>query len=353
MGKRAVGRLAYYLGVAFTFLVMGITILASFASEFHPENHRLIPFLGLAYPALLMVNGVLLIWWIIRFRFWFFVPLLAIASGFTTIRAMYYPPFLRSAPEPGNFKIATFNVSAFNNPVTNLDAKDLAAYMEEENVDILCLQEFDGSHFVNDSMLLAAFTHWPYQFVPVKGTRIFNRPVVFSRYPLSNKIVVAFENSVNCAIYCDVEVRGTTYRLFNNHLQSTEMTQVKEKKGQPSIEREEYYFRKRMDVLYRNFCVRAHQADHMQELVQESPYPVILCGDFNDTPVSYTYKSMRGDLKDGFITHGSGNAATYRFAKKMFRIDYIFYSEQLHATRYFKSDFGESDHYPVIMEFKL
>lgn len=353
MGKRAIGKLTHYLGVAFTFLVLILTVLSPRASHFHPENSFLLPFLGLAYPVLLILNILLMLWWIIRFRFWFIVPVIAIASGFSYIRALYYPPFLSKGEEQGNFRIASYNVSAFNYPITDLDAKDLAAFMKDEKVDILCMQEFAGSNVVNDSMLLSAFTYWPYKFIPDVDNKDFNRPVIFSRYPLSHKKLIAFKNTKNCAIFCDAKIHGKYYRIFNNHLQTTEMTQIKEKKGSPSIEREEYYLRKRMNALYHNFCIRAQQADEIHALVQQSPYPVILCGDFNDTPVSYTYKAMLGDLKDGFVTNGTGNASSYRYAKRMFRIDYIFYSEQLKATRYFKADFGESDHYPVLMELKL
>ena len=50
--------------------------------------------------------------------------------------------------------------------------------------------------------------------------------------------------------------------------------------------------------LKRAFLKRASQVEIIQEYVRRSPYPVILCGDFNDTPVSYTMGTLTNELKD-------------------------------------------------------
>ncbi len=354
MGQRAIGKMMHYVWVVITFLLVIVTIIASYASNFKPESSFLMPFLGLGYPVLIIANFVVMLLWLIRFRIWCLVPLIAIGLGYSPLKALFKPSFFNKESTEGNFRIASFNVSAFNYPTTNEDAKDLARFMEEEKVDILCFQEFAGSNTINDSMLLAPFKHWPYRFIPQGNEKDFNRPVIFSRHPLSNTTFVKFKNTKNCAIYCDIQINSKMYRLFNNHLQTTELTQIKEKKNSTrSIEREEYYFRKRMQAMYEGFCIRGEQADEINALVKESPYPVLLCGDFNDGPFSYTYRTMLGDLKDGFVANGSGNAASYRYAKRLFRIDYIFCSKELETTRYFKSEFGESDHYPVLMELAL
>jgi endonuclease/exonuclease/phosphatase (EEP) superfamily protein YafD len=85
--------------------------------------------------------------------------------------------------------------------------------------------------------------------------------------------------------------------------------------------------------------------------VEESPYPVLVCGDFNDVPSSYTYRMARGKLKDGFQTAGQGYAYTYRYYKRMLRIDYIFHSESLQGIDYYSPELDVcSDHNPVIMQ---
>jgi endonuclease/exonuclease/phosphatase (EEP) superfamily protein YafD len=99
-------------------------------------------------------------------------------------------------------------------------------------------------------------------------------------------------------------------------------------------------------------AVRAQQATMVAEQIAASPYPVIVCGDFNDVPYSYVYKTMLGDLEDGFKECGKGFMFTYRGAKSV-RIDYIFHDKSLDGIDYYKQNLSYSDHYPVYMEMAL
>ena len=91
----------------------------------------------------------------------------------------------------------------------------------------------------------------------------------------------------------------------------------------------------------------------MAEKVHESPYPVILCGDFNDTPVSYTYHKLSRKLNDAFIGSGIGMGTTFRGNFPYVRIDYMLYSNDFKAYRYQTGKINWSDHYPVMARFKL
>ena len=213
------------------------------------------------------------------------------------------------------------------------------------------MQEFIANEIPIASPLFALFSYWPSPSIPNFPPKDIIRPAIFSKYPISETQLITFKNSKNCALLCTINVKGKYIRIFNNHLQTTDLTQIKEKGN--DIAHKEFYNQLRIQALQRNSLIRAQQADNIRSLVQQSPYPVIMCGDFNDSPFSYTYKAMLGNLKDGFITNGKGYASSYRYASKMFRIDYIFYSEPLKGTNYYTSEFGESDHYPVILELKI
>ena len=90
------------------------------------------------------------------------------------------------------------------------------------------------------------------------------------------------------------------------------------------------------EMMNENGVIRARQADQVMRLVDESPYPLIVCGDFNDTPASYTYRKTKGDLEDSFLAAGKGYGYTYRYLRKLLRIDYLFYSPGVfRATRYY------------------
>jgi endonuclease/exonuclease/phosphatase family metal-dependent hydrolase len=92
---------------------------------------------------------------------------------------------------------------------------------------------------------------------------------------------------------------------------------------------------------------RAEQATALRKSINKSPYPVIVCGDFNDTPVSYTYHTVKGDLKDSFIESGKGTANTYNGKLPSFRIDYILYSPVFTSYNFAVSSLNHSDHFPV------
>jgi endonuclease/exonuclease/phosphatase (EEP) superfamily protein YafD len=153
-------------------------------------------------------------------------------------------------------------------------------------------------------------------------------------------------------MYADLDVDGQIIRIINNHLQTTNINQVG---GNPlgSINQPTKVMRMR-EMMNENGVIRARQADRIRVMVDESPYPLIVCGDFNDTPASYTYRKIKGDLEDSFLAAGKGYGYTYRYLRKLLRIDYLFYSPGVfRATRYYSPDLEYSDHKPVIVSLDV
>jgi endonuclease/exonuclease/phosphatase family metal-dependent hydrolase len=104
--------------------------------------------------------------------------------------------------------------------------------------------------------------------------------------------------------------------------------------------------------LKQGFVKRAQQAEELKTNISKSPYPVIVAGDFNDTPVSYSYTTIRKGLKDSFVNSGYGAGFTYKGKYPANRIDYILYDNAL-ENRYFEIiKVKYSDHYPVAAYFK-
>lgn len=109
-----------------------------------------------------------------------------------------------------------------------------------------------------------------------------------------------------------------------------------------------------MDGLHENFQKRAVQANLLNQLITTSPYPTLVCGDFNSLPSSYVYHTVKGDkLQDGFKTSGHGYMYTFKYFKHMLRIDYILHSPELKSMDYFSPDLSYSDHNPVVMRVKM
>jgi endonuclease/exonuclease/phosphatase family metal-dependent hydrolase len=358
MGKRAVSKFAYCNSIALTFLLAGITVAGTAASYTSPSKSVLISLIALAMPFLLLVNTTVAVYWIIRFRFWFLVPLLTIASCHSYISCIIQNPGLKEVQTVNILKIATFNVNSFGNEWIMESTKDIANYMKAHDVDIICFQEFNkgGGTFTLDS-IYSAFDNWPYKVIPISPDGVSRLQLaVFSRYPIKQDMFIAYQGTPNCSMWCDLNVNGQTIRLFNNHLQTTEVSRNRQKlskeKGLLNLA---YSVKLLIHDMGYNFRLRASQAEYLHKKINESPYPTIVCGDFNSTPSSYAYHTVLGNnLRDGFRTCGHGYMYTYRYLKHFMRIDYILTSPNLKGIDYYSPDIDfHSDHNPVIMTIKL
>lgn len=270
-----------------------------------------------------------------------------------------YNPEQKRSPAGKYLKIATYNVQGFGNEITGYSCKKIASYMQQEEVDVLCFQEFNGRQSFPMDSIRHALSHWPYSVTSAEDSIQGTLPMaVFSRYPLAGHRFIIYRNTSNSSMLCDVVLDTDTVRIINNHLQTTNVNQ-KRKKWQRELatdntRREAQAVEDAVNTLHGNFLKRAEQADTISRYAQSSPYPVLVCGDFNTLPSSYTYHRLSQILRDGFKTAGRGYMYTYRYAKHLFRIDYIFHSSDLEGTYYDSPDWDLcSDHNPVMMEVRL
>ena len=365
---KAFYRLFYYISIVLTSILAGVTIAGAFVGNAAPDSFKFMPFISLILPILLLANLASVIYWTIRWRCWVFIPLIAIFSNWSYISCVIQSPFFipASAPmvkmnayTPGILTVATYNVDAFNHEHTGYSCKEIASYMRNLQADILCFQEFGINDEFGVDSIAAVLSDWPYHFIPIspEGKHLLQL-AVFSRYPIKEENLIVYPDSKNCSLWCDIEINGRTIRLFNNHLQTTEVSQNKRKleKGlrTDDSQRVERAALGLIDGLHENFRKRAAQANTLKQLIAASPYPTIICGDFNSLPSSYVYHTVKGDkLQDGFQTSGHGYMYTFKFFKHLLRIDYILHSPELNSTDYFSPDLTYSDHNPVVMRVKL
>jgi len=159
-----------------------------------------------------------------------------------------------------------------------------------------------------------------------------------------------YKKSANMAIFTDVLIGSDTVRVFNVHLQSYQIDPRKYEIIDSPVIDEKKDLREIREIggkLKRAFQIRAEQVREIQKVIDKTHYPIIICGDFNDTPVSYTYQQMRGNLNDAFVSSGSGFGRTYIGKLPSFRIDNIFHSDKYKSYNFHAYDFRASDHLPV------
>lgn len=176
-------------------------------------------------------------------------------------------------------------------------------------------------------------------------------PLIISKYPILNKGALAFENSTNGCIYVDINIDSTVVRVYNVHLKSNTITRVADEVREEGDFREKETWRKIRYMLagYKtNTKIRVNQVKEIKTHMAQSPYPIIVCGDFNDVPQSYVYHTIAHDLLDHFQQKGRGIGTTFGGSIPFLRIDYILSSSHFspQSTKIIRDNY--SDHFPVL-----
>jgi endonuclease/exonuclease/phosphatase family metal-dependent hydrolase len=350
---------------------LGLSYLALFLS---PENFWMLAFMGLAYPILLITNTVFMCFWlVVRWK-------LALFSGFfvliglTKIHDLYQFGASYSRDEIKEFRaedstldVMSYNVRLFDlynwteNKLTRNKIMDL---LNKEQPDILCFQEFfhEDTGFFNTldtlkQILSASNVHLEHT---AHAKKVNHWGIsTFTRFPIVKKGIISFKDSTdNISIFTDIKAYGDTIRIYNLHLESIRFRR-EDYKALKSITGNEddtdldgpQLIIQRMR---RAYIRRARQTDLIREHMQACPHPIVLCGDFNDTPNSYAYHQISEGLKDAFPETGRGMGTTYIGMIPFLRIDYILYSPLYFKPLYFKTIRKKlSDHYPIVSTLKV
>lgn len=348
-------------------LIFVTALLLAYLSVFiSPEKFWLLAFFGLAYPFLLMINILFVIFWIYKKRMFFLISFISIILGWNYLATYIQLPLKNQNKEKNEnpLNILSFNVRLFDlyNWIENENTSDkIFEFINTNNFDIICLQEFftkNSGTLSLDSILKRLNTKYHTHIDYTIENKDYNYGIAtLSRYPIVNRGVINFSNSSNSSIYTDILIHKDTIRIFNNHLQSIRFNKnnysfISNSKALKDDER----LKEIKDISFRlrdAFIKRANQANILAKHIENSPYSVIVCGDFNDVPVSYTYRKMKSKLNDSFIEAGKGIGTTYVGKFPAFRIDFIFHSKELKCTNFDIPDIHLSDHFPVTSEFVL
>lgn len=297
----------------------------------------------------------------------FIYSLVVIILGWNHFTNTFQFRFSQKQPfNPSNtFTFLSYNVRLFNlyNWIDDPSVKsNIYAFLLSEDPDILCVQEyFYNSEDPWNNTRSFQRLHERYSHIEYSSSnqRDFNFGIAtFSKYPIVGKGRIEFESTSNISIYTDIAINQDTVRVLNNHLQSVQFTQDNinflDSLGRHKNRRNITGVKDIADKLKEAFIRRSRQVDEIVAVIQQSPYPVIITGDFNDTPVSYTYRRLRRqNLEDAFVTSGSGIGNTYVAKIPLFRIDYILYSQELQSFYFDSPKTILSDHYPLKCEFSF
>jgi endonuclease/exonuclease/phosphatase family metal-dependent hydrolase len=251
-------------------------------------------------------------------------------------------------------KVLSYNVHSFRYDMGShqSNAPKVLAYLKSTGSQIICLQEAIlpkggtlSPQGIKDA--LPEINHYQ-----LASTSSNGGSVTFSKYPIINMGEIRFRGSSNLVLFSDIKINeNKTIRVYNCHLQSysidPEDYSIIDSLGSGSNSRQIKGARRISYKLKTGFKIRALQSRILADHIKKSPYPVIVSGDFNDTPVSYAYRQVRGDLKDAFVEAGWGISNSYNGELPSFRIDYILYDHKFAAVNYNRDRLPFSDHFPV------
>lgn len=338
--------------------------LAGVLAPFTDPNTWWIPaFSGLFMPVILAGNIFLLFFWGFHKKRWVILPLLAIGLNYNYLISSFQWPWKKlpqSIQNKNNLIIASYNIEGFYSIAHSSDKYSLARLVEKKYIDILCLQEHCEESNA-DSTLIFRRTGLPFRAV------FFNRRTdwavfgitIYSRYPIVRMGKIDFGSERNAAMWADIKVNEhDTIRIINNHLQTTDIS-LNRKKFNEYKSIKNWHGQARvlvtlLEQLKNNFQIRAHQAQQVRQVIDTTKYPIILCGDFNDTPISYAYNHVKGnDFGDGFRNCGQGYGHSFNGIKGLLRIDFIAYQSWFRGIEYTSPHLPWSDHNPVIMKLAL
>jgi endonuclease/exonuclease/phosphatase family metal-dependent hydrolase len=345
-----------FLLVVITYL-MATSLLLSYLSVYIPPDRFWLPaFFGLAFPYFMAISLLLFLYWLLRLKKESLLLGVVILLGWGHIRHFYsFTQKEKEPPEQGGFTVMTFNVRSFDiyaSGTPDHPEEEIISFLRKAKPDILCLQEiYTSPHTVPEKKILSAL-NYPYHFLSYASSRpngVRSGMAIFSRYPLRRKKVIRYKGTPNQTQYCDVIIRGDTLRIFNNHLQSTRLGGQEFRLYDPNDETEAIRNVKNISVRLKSaYPLRARQVRILRDSISASPYPVIVCGDFNDTPVSYTYHQLSAGLIDAFVESGKGFGKTYHGKVPSFRIDYILHDKRFYSSGYRTFHNTLSDHFAVM-----
>ncbi len=354
-------------------IVLVVAFLLSFMARLiSPEKMPLLAVAGLFYPFIYVANLICMLYWAVRWSRVFWLSLAVVMVGLGSVKLFYRPELVKQYAveqdetddeEQNGFVVMTYNVLGFfaTEQEDRADVIEKIAEMANANsASVICFQEFrKTSSYLSrmeaalGDMRYSTFVNYDEGAVAADGGGL----AIYSVFPIVNSGVVDMDTPRIYSMWADLKIGTDTVRVISSHLQSTHITQKDRNETiTPRILGDTTAGEKMMTLsrkLADNYVLRAEQARRLHEFVAQSPYGVVVCGDFNDTAGSYAYRVIRRGLHDTFTEQGVGFVHTFRDFGNLLRIDYILVSDHFSVEEYDVPQVNYSDHLPVVSRIRL
>jgi endonuclease/exonuclease/phosphatase family metal-dependent hydrolase len=343
-------------------------LISYLAPVVNPKTIWVIAFFGLAYPILLLLSLIFIVYWALRKSRYFLLSVVCIAVGYHVLLnnfQLHGPSSYSNGPNQTVINMMTYNVHNFKRYGSNNDIStkhEILQVISENQPDVIGIQEFytrkAGQYDMRDSILKIMGTTWYYFEPALANSQEAIGIAIFSKFPITAHGIVPFSSKLgeNGCLYIDIKKGDKQFRVYSVHLQSIRFDPedykylnsiVKQGKAEGSSAR------RLVRKLKTAFIKRSDQVVKIKEHAAQCPYPYIISGDFNDTPASYAVNQMAKGLKNAFREGGAGFGRTYNGDFPNYQIDYIMASPQFDVRSYQIIEKKLSDHYAVRSDLVL
>lgn len=340
-------------------VVSVIFVISGLAGYINPSTQDLFAVAGLFYPVVFaaMFLGTI-ISALLRTRL-FFVQLILLMISLP-VSSKYFG--LNLNPDDSALNVITYNVHGFkgfrdkNSEISTHES--IITYLKKQQANVVCLQEFRSwtGKIDNDLKYFAqqaGYDHYHFSGYWRRGGVQSDGYLILSKLPIINKGSIPSETKRNIGAYADIQFSNNqVIRFASVHLISFSLgKQEIEAFGEAAaleMDLLKKHGRSLLGKLRNSFTIRSSEVIDLQKFIEETDLPMILGGDFNDTPASFTYNKITGSgLNDSHLQGGLGLGTTYGGNLPFLRIDYVFFTNTLRATGAKVHQLPYSDHNPV------
>ncbi len=342
-----------------------MTIVAYFATDVSPEVNWRAPFVGYTIPIFLVLQFLFMLIWGFRSKpSHLLLPLATILVGFKHLRATLA---INVSPDVvhHDLKVVSYNIRMMQGyglvrDRTKEEAKAMVTWLQGTDADIICLQEYynNAKRFGFDFEEQMQEVGFKYRYFSEARRTYWVQGqlgmIIYSKFPIvGHKTLHKSDGPNNQIMYADVKTRKGIIRVYDVHLHSLQLKE-RELNTKGGGEKIKQNAKSVGSKLRHGFLERTQQVRLLDSNIKSSPYPVIVCGDYNDLPYSYTYTTFRKHLDNAFEEAGSGFDFSFNGKIPFLRIDNQFCSPSFRVLNFETWDqVGLSDHFPIVGWYQM
>ncbi len=338
-----------------------VMLLVGYSDRLDPTEHPMLSTVGMTFPVFLLINMAFLFFWLMFKLRKIWIPIVGYVLAYQPI-SIYFPYHPEQTVPDGAIKVISYNVCTYGGNYKYDDGFGAVIdYLRHESPDIVCVQEdvdswrryvfkeYEKTLAYNDTMVIA------------NNSVSMNSLGIHTRYPILKRERIDYKSVANGSVAWWLKVDDDTLIVLNNHFESCHLSSQDREQyrqilhGNMSGDSARTESKMLMVKLAEANAKRASQIRAVFHYVDEhSQYPIIVCGDFNDNPISYSRHMMAQRLTDSFVETGKGIGLSYNQKAFSLRIDHLFCSSQLEPYNCkIDSRMDASDHNPLICWIKM